>query len=73
MSVAYEWQQELISRNMPLDYIPLTSFSYADLFLDRISLEWDSRAIVITNYKGEIDVTASLDRNCLSFTAEKVY
>ena len=27
----------------------------------------------VTNHKTLVDVTASLDRNCLSFTKEKVY
>ena len=44
-----------------------------DLFLDRISLEWDSRGSAMTNHKKLNDVTWSLDRNCLTFTKEKVY
>ena len=48
------------------------------IFLSRrfhgpISLEWDFRGNATTNHKKLIDVTALLDRNCLSFTKEKVY
>ena len=64
--------QEPISRSMQLYYIPVTAFSQTDLFLDRISLEWDSRGSGMTSHKKLIDVTASLDRNGLSFTKEKV-
>ena len=66
-------QQEPISRNMQLKYIPVTAFSWNDLFLGRIHFEWDSRGSAITSHKTIIDVTASLDRNCLSLTKEKVY
>ena len=62
-----------MSRSMQLNYIPVTAFLQTDLFLDRIYFEWDSRGRAITNHKTLIDVTASLDRNCLSFTKEKVY
>ena len=58
---------------MQLHRIPVTAFSWTDLFLDRISLERDSRVSEMTNHKKLIDVTASLDRNCLSFTKENVY
>ena len=66
-------QQEPISRNMQLKYIPVTAFPWNDLFLGRIHFEWDSRGSAITSHKTLIDVTASLDRNCLSLTKEKVY
>ena len=36
---------------MQLYYIPVTAFSLADLLLDRISLEWDSRGSAMTNHK----------------------
>ena len=66
-----------MSRSMQLHYIPVTAFSqtyfHSDLFLDRNSLEWDSHGSAMTNHKKLIDVTASLDRNCLSFTKEKVH
>ena len=62
-----------MSRSMQLNYIPVTAFSYTDLFLDRIYFERDSRGSAITNHKTLNDVTVSLDRNCLSFTKEKVY
>ena len=62
-----------MSKSMQLHYIPVTAFSSTDLFLDRISSELDSRGSAMTNHKILIDVTASLDRNCLSFTKEKVY
>ena len=62
-----------MSRSMQLHYISVTAFSYTDLFLELISLEWDSRGSAMTNRKKVIDVTASLDRSCLSFTKEKVY
>ena len=62
-----------MSRSMQLHYIPVTAFSYTDLFLNRISSEVDSRGSAVTNHKTLIDVTASLDRNCLSFTKEKAY
>ena len=61
------------SRSMQLNYIPVTVFSSTDLFLDRIYIEWDSRGSAITNHKKLIDVIASLDRNCLCSTEEKVY
>ena len=67
-------RQGWISRSMQLRNIPVAAFSNTNLFLDRISLEWDSRGIAMTNHKKPIDVTASLDRNCLSqFTKETVY
>ena len=57
--------------------IQLHSNSYhdvvIDLFLDGIFLEWDFRGGAMANHKKLIDVTASLDRNCVSFTKEKVY
>ena len=62
-----------MSRSMQLHYISVTAFSLTDLFLDRIYFERDSRGSAITNHKTLIDVTALLDRNCLSFTKEKVY
>ena len=62
-----------MSRSMQLHYISVTAFSYTDLFLERISLEWDSRGSAMTNHKKVIDVTASLDGSCLSFTKENVY
>ena len=62
-----------MSRSMQFHYVPVTTFSYNDLFLDRISLEWDFRGGAMTNHKKLIDVTASLNRNCFSFTKEKVY
>jgi len=60
-----------MSRSMQL-YFPVTAFSQTDLFLDRISSELDSHESAMTNQKTLIDVTASLDRNCL-FIKEKVY
>ena len=62
-----------MSRSMQLYRIPVTAFSKNDLFLDRISLEWDSRGSAMANHKKVIDVTASLDGNCLSLTKEKIY
>ena len=65
-------RQGWISRSMQLRNIPVAAFSNTNLFLDRISL--DSRGSAMTNHKKPIDVTASLDRNCLSqFTKETVY
>ena len=63
--------QEPMSTNMQLHYIPVTAFSYTDLFLDRISLEWDSRGSAMTSHKKLIDVNASLDRNCESLSQKK--
>ena len=62
-----------MNRSMQLHYISVTAFSSTDLFLDRIYFEWDSRGGAITNHKTLIDIIALLDRNCLSFTREKVY
>ena len=62
-----------MSRSMQLHYIPVTAFSSYDLFLDRISSELDSNGSSMTNQKMLIDVTVSLDRNCLSFTKENEY
>ena len=62
-----------MSRSMQLHYIPVTAFSQNDLFLDRISSELDSHRSAMTKLKTLIDVTASLDRTCFSFTKEKVY
>ena len=59
-----------MSRSMQLHFFPVTAFSLTDLFLDRISLESDSSG---TGDKKLIYVTASLDRNCLSFTKEQLY
>ena len=56
---------------MQLHDIPVPAFSLTDLLPDLISLEWDSRGTVMTNHKKLIDVTASLDQNCLSFTKRK--
>ena len=64
---------EPMIKSMQLHYIPFTTSSEKDLFLDPISLEWDSRRSAMTNPKKLIDVTASLDRSCLSYTKEKVY
>ena len=61
-----------MSTSMRLHYIPVTAFQQTDLFLDRISLALDSRGSAMTNHTKLIDVTASLDRNCFSFTKEKV-
>ena len=44
-----------------------------DLFLERISLEWDSLGSAMTNHKKLIDVTASLDQNCFSLKEQKAY
>ena len=55
-----------MSRSVKLHYIPVAAFSQTDLFLDRISLELDSRGSAMANHKKLIDVTASLNRKCLS-------
>ena len=60
-----------MSRTMQVHYIPVIAFSLADLFLERISLEWDFHGSAMTSHKKLIDVSASLDQNCLSFTLEK--
>ena len=60
-----------MSRSMQLHYISVTAFSWTDLFLNRIYFEWDSRGSAITNHKTLIDVTALLDRNCLSLHKRK--
>ena len=62
-----------MSRSMQPHYISVTAFSQTDLFLNRIYFDWDSRGSATTNHKTLNDVTALLDRNCLSFTKEKVY
>ena len=62
-----------MNRSIQLHYISATAFSSTDLFLDRIYFDWDSRGSAITYHKTLIDVAALLDRNCLSFTKEKVY
>ena len=56
-------RQEPMSRSIQLHYIPVTAFSWTDLFLDRISSELDSYGSALTYHKTLIDVTASLDRN----------
>ena len=68
-----EREEEPMSRSMQLHYISVTAFSKTNLFLDRIYFEWDTRGSAITNHKTLTDVTVSLDRNCLSFTKEKVH
>ena len=65
--------QELMSGITQFHYIPVTAFSLTDLLLEQISLEWDSRGSAMTNHKKLNDVTASLDRNCVTFTKENVY
>ena len=62
-----QYTQEPMSRGMQLSYISVTAFSLIDLVLDRICFKWDSRGSAITKHKALIDVTASLDRNCLFF------
>jgi len=62
-----------MNRGMQLHYFPVTAFSLTNLYLDRVCLELVSRVRAMTSHKGLIDVTASLDRNRLSFTKEKVY
>ena len=46
-----------MNRSMQLHCIPITAFSLTDLFLDRISLEWDSLGSAMTNHKKLIGVT----------------
>ena len=65
-------KQEPMSRSIQLPYIPVSAFLQTDLCLNRIFLEWDSRGSAMTNHKKLIDVTLSLDRNCLSFTKEVI-
>ena len=55
---------------MRLHYIPVMAIS---LFLNRISLEGDSRGSAMTNNKKLIDVTASPGQICHSFTNENEY
>ena len=55
---------------MQLHYIPVTA--HTELFLDWISLECDSRGSGMTCHKKLIDITASLGRNGLFLTSEKV-
>ena len=59
-------------RSMQLHYISVTAFSKTDLFLDRITLELNSRGSAMTNHKKLIDVTVSLERNCLYVRKQKV-
>ena len=66
-------EQEPMSRSMQLHYISVTAFSWTDLFLDRVPLEQDSRGSAMANHKELIDVTASLERNCLYYRKENVY
>ena len=66
-------RQEPMCRSMQLNYTPVTTFSQTDLVLDRIFLERNSRGSAMNNHKKLIDVTESLDLNCLSFTKEEVY
>ena len=42
--------QELMSRSIQLHSIPVTAFLWPNLFLDRISLERDSRGSAMTNH-----------------------
>ena len=62
-----------MSRSMQLHYISVTAFSETDLFLNQIYFEWDFRGSAIANHKTLIDISALLDRNCLSCTKEKEY
>ena len=64
--------QDPTSKSTQLYKIPVTAFSYTDLFLDRISLEWDTRESAMIDHKKIIDVTASLNRNYFSFTKAKM-
>ena len=73
ISLYNQLMEEPMSRSMQLHYIHVTAFSKTDLFLDRISMEWDSRGSTMTNHKTLIDETVSLERNCLSFTRETVH
>ena len=62
-----------VARSLWAGACNFTIFLSRRLFLNRIYFEWDSPGSAITNHKTLIDVTALLDRNCLSFTKEKVY
>lgn len=53
--------------------IQLHDILKTDLILEWISQEWDSRESAMASYKKLIDVPVSLNRNCHSFTKEKVY
>ena len=40
-----------MSRSEQQPYIPVKAFWQTDLFIDRISRDWDSRRSLITNHK----------------------
>ena len=61
-----------MSKGIQLHHISVTVFAKTGWFLDRISLEWDYRGSIMTNQEKLIDVTASLDRNCLSSKENKL-
>ena len=63
-----------MSRSIQLRYIPVTVISQtSDLFLNRNSLEGDSRGSAMANHKKIIDAAVSLNKNCLPFAKEKVH
>ena len=64
--------QQPMSRSMPTTLYSC-HFVFIGLYLDRISREWDSRGSAMTSHKKLTDVTAAMNRNCLSFTKEKLY
>ena len=66
------WENKVPGTNEQAHATPLYSYPVTALTLYRISLRCDSRGSAMTNHKKLIDVTPSLDRDCLPFTKEKI-
>ena len=58
-------------KNMQLHYIPVTPFSSTDLFLDQISLEWDSRGSTMSDQSQETNFTSLCHWTRTAFLSQK--
>ena len=65
--------QELLIRNMQLHYILVTAFHRPIDLQIKFSRNETSRGVPRLITRKHIDVTAPLDRNCLSLTKEMVH
>ena len=58
-------------KNMQLHYITVTPFSSTDLFLDQISLEWDSRGTTMSDQSQETNFTSLCHWTRTAFLSQK--
>ena len=65
--------QDPMSSSMQLHYIPVSASVFIESYIHGLNFPgMSSSGSAMTNRKKPIDVTQSLDRNCPSFTKEKV-